>query len=94
MEFGYWPGDRNVEDPSLFIMPYPFVEKDLGGEKVSPDEAFFSTAKKEFFLKLEDVLKYGDPHAVVVDFCKDAFAAVAKDQQWERCDWFTKPLLV
>ncbi len=94
VEFGYWPGDKLVPDPTFFIMPYPFLDEDLTGEPVSPAEAIFSPAKKEFFLKLEDAMKYDNPHAVVVEFCKDAFAAVAKVQKWERCDWFTKPLPV
>jgi len=94
VEFGYWPGDPNVDDPSLFIMPYPFLETDYGNAPVSPKEAFFSPEKKEFFLPMKDVVKYDDPHKIVINFCRDAFNAVSKGEHWQDIEWFTKPLLI
>lgn len=93
VEFGFWPGDTNVEDPSFFVLPYPFLEKDLTGSRVSPKEAFYSMEKKEFFLPLKDVLRYDNPQEVVLNFCRDTFDIVAREEHWPNLDWFTKPLL-
>lgn len=93
VEFGFWPGDPNADDPSFFVLPYPFLEKDLSGEKVSPKEAFYSTAKKEFFLSLKDVLSHENPAEVLRQFCEDTFRVVAKAEDWPSVEWFTKPLL-
>lgn len=93
VEFGYWPGDPGADDPSLFVLPYPFLEKDLTGAKVSPKEAFYSTAKKEFFLPLKDIARYSNPSDIVYAFCMDTFDVVAREENWPSVDWFTKPLL-
>ncbi|HBU12483.1 MAG TPA: hypothetical protein DEB31_07070 [Clostridiales bacterium] len=94
MEFGFWPGDAVVEEPNFFVLPYPFVQTPISTENVTPKEAVFSTEKKEFFLPLKDVLRYGDPAGTVKQFCRDAFAAVCKAESWQGVEWFTKPLLI
>lgn len=93
VEFGYWPGDTVVDEPSFFVLPYPFLTQDLPDEAVSPKEAYYSSAKKEYFLKLSDALAYDDPTEVVRKFCEDAFAMVVKAENWQDVQWFTKPLL-
>ena len=92
VEFGFWPGDPVTDEPSFFVMPYPFLQTDLTGSAVSPKEAFFSTQKKEFFLPLRDVLQYADPVASLVQFCTDTFDLIAREENWPGMEWFCKPL--
>lgn len=94
MEFGYWPGDTVVDEPSFFVLPYPFLQKDLGTGGVSPKEAIFSAEKKEYFLPARDVLKYDDPMEVLKQFCCDTFDVIAKAEDWQAIEWFNKPLLI
>lgn len=92
IEFGFWPGDPKVDEPSFFVLPYPFLEKDLSGSHVTPAEAYYSHEKKEFFLPLKDVLRHENPSQVVTKFCHDTFDVITKAEGWENVDWFVKPL--
>lgn len=92
VEFGFWPGDDAVDDPSFFALPYPFLEKDLSGEAVRPAAAWYSPEKKEYFLKLKDIASEKDPAAVLNDFLWDAFHAVTRAEGWPNLSWLTKPL--
>ncbi len=92
VEFGFWPGDETVDEPSLFVLPYPFTETDYSGAKIRPKEAFFSPEKKEFFLPLADVLRHANPQQVIKNFCKDTFEITAGTEDWKHIEWLTKPL--
>ncbi|MCL1939726.1 MAG: DUF5996 family protein [Desulfovibrionaceae bacterium] len=92
VEFGFWPGGPEVDDPSFFVLPYPFVERDLGGAgTLSPKEAFYNTAGSQFRLTLKDALRYDNPEAVIRQFCTDAFRIVTKEEKWANLEWLTKP---
>ncbi len=93
MEFGFWPGDDAVREPSFFILPYPFLKGDLTGEPIRPDRAVFSREKAEFFLTLRDAFSYPDPKQAVVDFCRSGFDIISSHEKWINLDWLTKPLL-
>lgn len=92
VEFGFWPGDENADEPAFFVLAYPFLEGNM--PTVSVPGAYYDPASAEYFLKLEDVLRADDPHDTVMRFCHDAFVNIADRQRWERFDWFTRPLLV
>ena len=92
IEFGFWPGDPSTDDPMFFVMSYPFLEKDLTNTHITPKEAFFSNQKKEYFLPLKDVLLHDNPVDVVKQFCQDAFAVLAKEEDWPNMEWFCKPV--
>lgn len=92
VECGFWPGDGVANDPSFFVLAYPFLEEASSGD-VAVEEAFYDADKAEYFLKLEDALRYDDPEAVVRRFCSSAFDSVMKRQRWDRRGWFTEPLI-
>lgn len=92
VEFGFWPGDESVNDPSFFALAYPFL-KEGSSEDVEPVQAYYDPNQAEYFLRLEDALGTGDPSATVVRFCQDAFASVAKRQGWNDVEWLFAPLL-
>lgn len=92
VEFGFWPGDDATNDPSFFVLAYPFVEKGSSSD-ANVDEAFFDAESSEYFLRLKDALRYDDPQAAVRRFCSSTFARIMERQNWKRRDWFTEPLL-
>lgn len=93
VEFGFWPGDDNVAEPSFFILPYPFITKNLGKAGIKPDKAFWSNEKAEFFFKLEDALSYTDPAKAVLDFMQSGYEIIARNEKWENLAWFNQPLI-
>ncbi|MCL1801353.1 MAG: DUF5996 family protein [Promicromonosporaceae bacterium] len=94
LEVGFWPGDVNAAEPSFFAMPYPFLTKDLSGEKLTCPKAYFSNEKKEFFLTLKDALAQPDPQAALEQFFNEVFGIIARAEEWPNLPWLTKPLLV
>lgn len=94
LEAGFWAGDSTLDDPSFFIMPYPFIKDGLAGYPIKPDKAVWSTVKMEYFLSLKDALSYPDPQAAIREFFENAFSVVTRHENWNCVDWFTMPLTV
>ena len=90
VEFGFWPGDDQTDEPSFFVLPYPFISQ--SSEPVRPEKAIFSPKKQEWFLSLRDVWQDENPTDVVQQFFHDAFLATAKINHWEHLDWITRPI--
>lgn len=93
IEFGFWPGDAENPDPSFFILPYPFMARDLSKSGIKPDAAYYSKEKAEFFLKLEDVLAAPDPEAVVHEFLQSGYRIITEKEKWKNLEWLYQPLL-
>ena len=55
-----------------------------GGEKVQPQEAFWSDEMGEFFLKYEDVIKSEIPEKTLMDFLQSTYEAAARTSNWDR----------
>ncbi len=93
VEFGFWPGDANMDEPSFFAMPYPFIgDKDYTKAPLSPQEAFYSPEKKEFFLPFRALAGRENPVAAFGRFGRDVMDAICYDYGWEKIEWFKKPL--
>lgn len=93
IEFGFWPGDDVVDEPAFFILPYPFITKDLTKTPIQPDKAYYSKEKAEYFLTLRDAWSYDDPAKAVIDFFTSAYKIVTEEEGWKNLEWFDKPLL-
>jgi hypothetical protein len=94
MEFGFWPGDDGVDEPTFYILTYPFPTVDYTGAGVKPDKAIFGKTKAEFFLTLRDALSYDDPSAALQEFFSSGYEIFSKGQDWDACDWIEKPLVI
>lgn len=92
IEFGFWPGDEAEDDPSFFVLPYPFVEEDLSATLSPSSPGFYSTEKAEYFLPLERALDANDPEGEIERFFEEAFHALSSRGGWEKKEWFTAPL--
>lgn len=93
LEFGFWPGDDLVPEPSFFILPYPFVTQDLSASGIKPGKAVFSAEKAEFFLSLRDALSYENPEKALQDFFQSGYEIITKMEKWDNLAWFNLPLL-
>ena len=95
IEFGFWPGDPSSTEPSLFVMAYPFISRDLPVDDFRSKDVVFSKEKGEYFLPISAVFSKGveDPVQVMADFFEDAFSVLTKEEGWANLDWLTKPLL-
>ncbi|MDR1748656.1 MAG: DUF5996 family protein [Spirochaetaceae bacterium] len=91
IEFGFWPGDPHVSEPSFFILPYPFLTAEPEG-RIRPDEAFFNARKAEYFLSLRDAFSAPDPEQTVCDFLMSGFDLVSRAEKWPNLEWYRKPL--
>ena len=92
IEFGFWPGDEAEDDPSFFVLPYPFVEEDLSHTLKESSLGFYSTEKAEYFLPLEKALGSSDPETEIASFFEEAFHVLSNRGDWEKKEWFTAPL--
>ena len=92
IEFGFWPGDDNVDEPTFFILPYPFIADDLTKTPIKPDKAWFSKEKAEYFITMRDIMSYPDPEKALNEFFASSYDIVTKHQSWENLSWFNKPL--
>ena len=92
-EFGFWPGDPRMGQPSFYVMPYPFIEN-IGeySDMLEPDGAIFLPEKKEFFFTLENAFSYEDSSLAVRQFFRNSFDIVQKLAPWKQLDWIMKPL--
>ena len=93
IEFGFWPGDDKFNDPAFFILPYPFLQKDLSGAPIQPEKAWYSPEKAEFFLKMSDLVSTDHPEEKLHDFFSSGYKIVSRTQNWENLGWFELPLL-
>lgn len=92
-EFGFWPGDFHTDQPTFYVLPYPFISDLEGNEAMlRPEKATFVAEKKEFFLTLDDALSYGNPIEAIVEFLQSSFDIVQKIKRWDHLDWIVQPL--
>jgi hypothetical protein len=92
IEFGFWPGDENFDNPAFFIMPYPFTKNDYNKAEIKPKEAYFSKEKGEFFVLLSDILKNENPKKALLCFFNLGYKILTRGEAWENCDWFEKAI--
>ena len=92
-EFGFWPGDDKTDQPSFFVLAYPFIKSHPEHLGLRPRGAYFSAEKMEYFLPLAEVLKEPNPAATIEEFCTNSFTAILAQSNWKHKDWFTKSLL-
>lgn len=92
IEYGFWLGDGNVDVPSFFVLPYPFIYKDLNGPSVKPAQAYYDQALSEYFLDLESAAASNGTGETIQEFFRSTFAVLAQELQWENTSHFFIPL--
>jgi hypothetical protein len=92
IEFGFWLGDEQVDVPSYFVLPYPFINKDLDGTSLKPEGAYFDSALSEYFLNVETIRSAGVPQKAVQDFFHSTFDILSGELGWQGCSDYFIPL--
>ncbi|PSL41415.1 hypothetical protein B0H99_10298 [Planomicrobium soli] len=94
IEYGFWLGDDKVEVPSFFVLPYPFLYKDMNAASLEPEEAYYDQEVSEYFLNMEAVLASSDASNHVQRFFHTTFDILSAELKWENCDYYRNPLLM
>ena len=92
IEYGFWLGDDNVDVPTFFVLPYPFIYKDLNSEALKPKEAYYDPSVSEYFLSLENAFGSDGASQPIQDFFHSSFDILSQELQWEDSDHYFIPL--
>lgn len=80
---GFWPGSADFPVPLFYSYAYPAAES-FAGQKVLPEQAFYSKDMGEFILKYEDVTNSRNPEKTLLDFLQTTYDAAANTSGWDR----------
>lgn len=94
IEYGFWLGDDNVDIPTLFVLPYPFQNKDLNSPDISPPEAYYDKDLSEYFLSLETLVQKENRSSLVQQFFHSTFGVLCGELGWNNIEEVKKPLLM
>lgn len=92
IEYGFWTGDSNVDTPAFFVLPYPFVNKELDSERLKPADAYFEASLSEYFLMLDKVAGSPDPTQAMQEFFRSTFDILSEELGWPDCSYYFTPL--
>ncbi len=83
---GWWPGSKDMEAAFYsYTAPEPAGLADTIAEgKIKPQQTFYSTDMKEFFLLYDDVRNADSPEQALMDFCQTTYEAGANLANWDR----------
>jgi len=94
---GFWPGirasgpverprsDGTINAPAFYSYTAP-EPAGLSQEPVRPNQAFYSTAMKEFILLYDDVRNADSPDHALMEFLQSTYEAGAKLAKWDRAE--------
>ena len=77
IEFGFWLGDHDFDNPTFFVLPYPFVngeELDVTGD--FPAGAYFNKRMAEYIMEIKTGVGEADAETVL-DFFHASFKEAA-----------------
>lgn len=92
IEFGFWLGDKQVGVPSFYVLPYPFMFKDLNSPALKPSQAYYDPSLSEYFLDIESVMATANPSETIQEFFRSTFDILIKELGWEGCSYYFIPL--
>jgi hypothetical protein len=83
---GWWPGSKDMEAAfySYTTPEPPGLSYVVGQGKILPEQTFYSSEMKEFFLLYNDVRKSASPEKALMDFCQTTYEAGANLAGWDR----------
>jgi hypothetical protein len=94
---GFWPGiraagpverdksDGTINEPAFYSYTAP-EPAGLSSEPIRPDQAFYSTAMKEFILLYEDVRNSDSPDQALMEFLESTYEAGVRLAKWDRAE--------
>ncbi len=92
IEYGFWLGDDKVDVPTFFVLPYPFIYRDLNYATLKPKEAYYDESLGEYFLDVESAFSSDRPSNAIQEFFHSSFEILARELQWEGSPHYFIPL--
>nr|WP_249929399.1 DUF5996 family protein [Planococcus maritimus] len=74
--------------PAFFVLPYPFVNKELDSERLEPEEAYFEASLSEYFLMLDKVAASPNPTQAMQEFFRSTFDILSEELGWPDCSYY------
>lgn len=92
VEFGFWLGDDNFENPTFFTLPYPFVEGvELEVDDSFPKGSYFSSDMAEYLYEIEDGIDETEA-SKVIQFMEASCKKSMEYLEWENTGHYFKKL--
>lgn len=92
IEFGFWLGDDNIEYPSFFTLPYPFVEGvELETDDTFPMESYFSSKMAEYIYEIKDGMNQNQSDKAI-RFMEASCRKSLEYLKWENIDHYFEDL--
>lgn len=92
IEYGFWLGDANVDVPAFFVLPYPFINKELDSTRLKPSDAYFEASLSEYFLMLDKVAGSSHSTQAMQEFFRSTFDILSEELGWPDCSYYFTPL--
>lgn len=92
IEYGFWLGDDKVDVPTFFVLPYPFIYKDLNFDALKPKEAYYDQSVSEYFLSLENAFSSDGAGQPIQDFFHSSFDILSRELLWADSAHYFIPL--
>lgn len=92
IEYGFWLGDANVDVPAFFVLPYPFINKELDSTRLKPADAYFEASLSEYFLMMDKVASSPDQTKAMQEFFRATFDILSEELGWPDCSYYFTPL--
>lgn len=88
IEFGFWLGDDDFENPTFFTLPYPFVEDiTLKVDDTFPRGSYFSSEMAEYLFEMKHGVDQADP-IKVMHFMKSSCRKSLDYLEWQNTEHF------
>ena len=92
IEYGFWLGDANVDMPAFFVLPYPFINKELNSTRLKPADAYFDASLSEYFLMADKIAGAPDRTIAMQEFFRSTFDILSEELSWPDCSYYFTPL--
>ncbi|MGD9765626.1 MAG: DUF5996 family protein [Candidatus Binatia bacterium] len=80
---GFWPGGGAIPHAAFYSYAYP-EPAGFAAVRVRPDEAFYSSALREFILPYDAVRSSAAPDETLLEFLQSTYEAAANAAHWDR----------
>ena len=78
--------------PAFFVLPYPFINKELDNTRLKPADAYFDASLSEYFLMADKVAGAPDRTIAMQEFFRSTFDILSEELSWPDCSYYFTPL--
>ena len=90
IEFGFWFGDDQFEEPMFFVLPYPFADREFSCNEKFPAGSYYDSQMAEFLIALKNLSD--NPLKDIKPLFEASFEEFKEYMEWQGCDHYRMPL--